>query len=96
MQLFSGIGLNNAKGGINPHAVQHTVLLGVKIIWMPPFSAANHIDKLATAAKGFPKDANTPDAEPLSVLVGDLLKLGVSIADIQTMFGQNGAQMLGL
>lgn len=68
VQLFSGIVLNNAMGGINPHAVHHTVLLGGKIIWMPTFSAANHIEKLATAAKGFPKVAGTPDAIPLSVL----------------------------
>lgn len=68
VRLFSGIVLNNAMGGINPHAVHHTILLGGKIIWMPTFSAANHIEKLATAAKGFPKVAGTPDAVPLSVL----------------------------
>jgi Family of unknown function (DUF6282) len=68
VHLFSGIVLNNAMGGINPHAVHHTVKLGGKIIWMPTLSAANHIEKLANASKGFPKVAGTPDAEPLSVL----------------------------
>lgn len=55
VKLFSGIVLNNAMGGINPHAVDHVVRLGGKIVWMPTFSAANHIQKTATEAKGFPR-----------------------------------------
>jgi hypothetical protein len=35
---------------------------------MPTFSAANHISKIATEAKGFPKVAGAPDPVPLSVL----------------------------
>lgn len=68
VKLFSGIVLNNAMGGINPFAVHHAVQLGAKIIWMPTFSARNHIEKTATAAKGFPKVAGTPDPIPLSPL----------------------------
>jgi len=68
VRMFSGIVLNNAMGGINPHAVDHAVRLGGKIIWMPTFSAANHIEKLSSEAKGFPKVAGAPDPIPLSVL----------------------------
>lgn len=68
VRLFSGIVLNNAMGGINPHAVDHAVRFGAKIIWMPTLSAANHIEKMATEAKGFPKVAGAPDPIPLSVL----------------------------
>lgn len=68
VRMFSGIVLNNAMGGINPHAVDHAIRLGGKIIWMPTFSAANHIEKLSTEAKGFPKVAGAPDPIPLSVL----------------------------
>ncbi|WEX08091.1 DUF6282 family protein [Chelativorans sp. AA-79] len=68
VRLFSGIVLNNASGGINPFAVDHAVRLGGKIVWMPTFSAANHISKVATEAKGFPKVAGAPDPIPLSVL----------------------------
>lgn len=71
VRLFSGIVLNNASGGINPHAVDHAVRLGGKIVWMPTFSAANHIAKMATEAKGFPKVAGAPDPIPLSVLGPD-------------------------
>lgn len=68
VRFFSGIVLNNASGGINPHAVDHAVRLGGKIVWMPTFSAANHIEKVSTEAKGFPKVAGAPDPIPLSVL----------------------------
>lgn len=68
VRLFSGIVLNNASGGLNPFAVDHAVRLGGKIVWMPTFSAANHINKVATEAKGFPKVAGAPDPIPLSVL----------------------------
>lgn len=55
VRLFSGIALNNASGGINPHAVDHAVSLGAKIVWMPTLSADNHIKQLAGQAKTFPK-----------------------------------------
>lgn len=53
--LYSGIALNNAVGGINPHAVDHCIATGGQIVWMPTFSARNHIE--AYAAKSFPKTA---------------------------------------
>ena len=42
--LLSGIALNNAVGGLNRYAVDHTIRLGGRVVWMPTFSAANHID----------------------------------------------------
>ena len=67
-RMFSGIALNNASGGVNPHAVDHAVKLGAKIVWMPTLAAANHIAKMATEAKTFPKVAGALEAIPLSVL----------------------------
>src|SRR5690606_26552280 len=46
VKLFSGIALNNASGGINPHAVNHAANIGAKIVWLPTLSAANHIAQL--------------------------------------------------
>lgn len=73
VQLFSGIALNNASGGINPHAVDHAVKLGAKIVWMPTLSAKNHLDVLASGAtKTFPKTTGKMlDATPLTALDGD-------------------------
>jgi hypothetical protein len=69
VKLFSGIALNNASGGINPHAVNHAINIGARIVWMPTLSAANHIEKLATEGKTFPKTAKKMlEALPLSAL----------------------------
>jgi hypothetical protein len=69
VKLFSGIALNNASGGINPHAVDHAINIGAKIVWLPTLSAANHIEKMATEAKNFPKTARKMLAPvPLSAL----------------------------
>jgi hypothetical protein len=70
VRLYSGIALNNASGGINPHAVDHAIKLGGKIVWMPTLSAANHINVQASgSAKTFPKTSQKMmDPTPLSAL----------------------------
>ena len=69
VRLFSGIALNNASGGINPHAVNHAANIGGKIVWLPTLSAANHIAQYEGAAKSFPKTAKKMiDPIPLSAL----------------------------
>ena len=42
--MLSGVPLNNATGGFNVHAVDHGIKLGARLVWMPTFSSANHID----------------------------------------------------
>ncbi|CAE6941317.1 hypothetical protein R69927_07707 [Paraburkholderia domus] len=44
VRLLSGVPLNNTSGGFNPYAVDHGVKLGAKLVWMPTFSARNHIE----------------------------------------------------
>jgi uncharacterized protein DUF6282 len=70
VRLFSGIVLNNAMGGWNPHAVDHAIKLGAKIVWLPTVSAANHIAHVETGkTKSFPKTAQKMlDAIPLSAV----------------------------
>lgn len=70
VRLYSGVALNNASGGINPHAVDHAIKLGGKIVWMPTLSAANHINVQASGnAKTFPKTSQKMlDPTPLSAL----------------------------
>jgi hypothetical protein len=43
--LLSGVPLNNALGGLNIHAVEHGIKLGARLVWMPTFSAANHLNQ---------------------------------------------------
>jgi len=70
VKLFSGVPLNNTVGGFNPYAVDHGLNLGARLVWMPTFSAANHIghgDK-----KNFPKTIMPlRDPTPLTVLDDD-------------------------
>jgi hypothetical protein len=70
VKLFSGLALNNASGGINPHAVDHAIKLDAKIIWLPTVSAQNHLNVLASGnAKTFPKTVGKMlDATPLTAL----------------------------
>jgi len=59
----------NASGGINPHAVDHAVKLGGKIVWMPTLSAANHIKAMSAGNSTFPKTSQKMlDPIPLSAL----------------------------
>jgi Family of unknown function (DUF6282) len=69
VRLFSGLALNNASGGINPHAVDHAAAIGAKIVWMPTLSAENHIAQASGQAKSFPKTKRRMlDPVPLSAL----------------------------
>jgi hypothetical protein len=70
VRLFSGIVLNNAMGGWNPHAVDHAIKLGSKIVWLPTVSAANHIAHVEGGkTKTFPKTSKKMlDPFPLSAL----------------------------
>ena len=43
VQMMSGVPLNDTCGGLNPYAVDHGLKLGARLVWMPTFSAANHI-----------------------------------------------------
>jgi hypothetical protein len=52
--MFSGVPLNNALGGFNKHAVDHGIALGAKLVWLPTFSARNHIDSPYGTRAGFP------------------------------------------
>ncbi|HVY80090.1 MAG TPA: DUF6282 family protein [Steroidobacteraceae bacterium] len=43
LELLTGVPLNNTVGGLNPYAVEHGFKLSARLVWMPTFSAANHI-----------------------------------------------------
>ncbi len=43
VEMFGSLVLNNAVGGLNPHAVDFNIKSGAKLIYMPTSDAANHI-----------------------------------------------------
>jgi hypothetical protein len=53
--IFGGMVLNNATGGLNPHTVDGAIKSGAKIIWMPTASAENHIETHKRIHTEFPK-----------------------------------------
>jgi len=73
IKLFSGLVLNNASGGFNPHAVDHAIKLGATIVWLPTLSAANHIEAVRSGhAVTFPSTAKKMlPAIPLQALDGN-------------------------
>jgi hypothetical protein len=44
LEIYGGVVLNNATGGISPYTVDAAIKYGAKIIWMPTLSAENHIE----------------------------------------------------
>jgi hypothetical protein len=68
-ELFGGIVLNNATGGINPYTVDAAIKSGAKIIWMPTSSSENHIETHKRIQTGFPKTKEkTIDEIPLKIV----------------------------
>lgn len=57
---YGGITLNHAVGGLNPDAVESAIMLGAKQVWMPTFSATNHLQ--------FFKTPTLPGLSPVSVV----------------------------
>ena len=52
IEVFGGVVLNNAVGGINPFAVDAAIKLGAKIVWFPTLSAKNHLDQMGAPEFG--------------------------------------------
>lgn len=46
IEVYGGVVLNNAVGGINPFAVDAAIKLGARIVWLPTLSAKNHLDQM--------------------------------------------------
>lgn len=44
VEVFGGIVLNWVAGGLNPYAVEASIKLGARMVWMPTLSAQHHID----------------------------------------------------
>lgn len=66
--MVSGVPLNDTAGGLNPYAVDHGLKLGARLVWMPTFSAANHIRQ---NRKGHLLPTSTPMKRPKMLTVVD-------------------------
>ena len=50
--MFGSITLNRVVGGINPKAVDTSLKLGAKVVWLPTQSARNHMEKMKQDVSG--------------------------------------------
>ncbi len=56
--VIGSISLNNTVGGLNPHAVENSITLGAKEVWMPTFHSTRFISEamsIPAMAKKLPK-----------------------------------------
>lgn len=51
IDVFGGVTLNYAVGGLNPFAVDAVMKLGGKIVWMPTIDALNHVHHFGELGK---------------------------------------------
>jgi hypothetical protein len=87
IDIFGGLVLNYAVGGLNPFAVEAALRFGARIVWLPTGDAANHIGYFTKGSGVDPmsKDPSLPafrrQAKGISVL-GDDGKLVPTVYDI--------------
>ena len=61
VEVYGGVTLNYAAGGLNPFAVDAALRLGAKVIWMPSVDAFNHTRHFGELGKyGSRLDYNKP------------------------------------
>jgi len=51
VEVYGGVTLNYAVGGLNPFAVDAALKLGAKIVWMPSVDARNHLRQFGELGK---------------------------------------------
>ncbi len=52
IKVFGSICLDYEIGGLNIHALENSIMLGARVVWMPTFSSANSINMMK--AQGLP------------------------------------------
>jgi hypothetical protein len=92
IQVFGGLALNESVGGFNTAAVETALQLGVREIWMPTVSAANHRQHYGQGNDGLSllRDGKLrPEVgEILSLIAGAEAILGtghISLAETQAL-----------
>jgi hypothetical protein len=73
IEAFGGVVLNHVVGGLNPAAVDASIKLGGRMVWMPTMSAQHHIAFFGGSHFGTRMKGKTPAAGPpqgLTVLDG--------------------------
>src|SRR3569833_548564 len=93
--MLSGVPLNKAVGGFNKHADDHGIALGARLVWLPTFSARNHIDSPYGSRAGFPHSfLKMIPFEPLTPL-DDEGQVKDEVKEILDLIAQNDVILAG-
>lgn len=71
IDVYGGITLNRYTGGINPVAVETSIRLGAKIIWMPTVDADHHASTYGFTGGYNTQKSDSKPVEPLSIITND-------------------------
>ncbi len=52
LTVFGSLSLDYPNGGLNPHAVEISALLGAKVVWMPTFSSVPDMERHGLSGQG--------------------------------------------
>jgi hypothetical protein len=88
VEVYGGIVLNHAVGGINPAAVEAALLLGAKQVWMPTVDAANHARTFGSTGAYDKQRSTAKAAEGISVL-DDEGRLLPAVHDVLDLVAQH-------
>ncbi len=69
IEAYGGIVLNHHTGGLNPAAVDNSIKLGARMIWMPTLSAQHHIDHFGGSHFGKAMKGRTETRTPARGIV---------------------------
>jgi hypothetical protein len=70
--VFGGVALNGPVGGVNPRAVDLTLRMGGRVVWLPTIGAGRHIDFHCAHPDAFPHPTVALlEEEPIAVLGAD-------------------------
>jgi hypothetical protein len=90
VELFGGIVLNSQVGGFNPDAVNLSLAMGGKIVWLPTISSPAHIEHAAHGSIKFPTSTVTITPEPpIDIWAGD--EIAPAVREVLAMVAEADA-----
>lgn len=88
--LFGSVVLNGSVGGINPDAVEATLSMGGKIIWLPTLWSAQNAAKAQEAGNSYVRGQRIPSPEEVEPIVVDG-ELALNVQDVINLVADHDA-----
>lgn len=87
LEIFGSISLNNSVGGVNPYVAEAAIGFGVRVVWMPTVSAAQHM-AYHQGGKAFPGTKKKLQETPI-YLLDSCGNLKPEVVDVIQVIAQN-------